>query len=196
LQELEQTTLARVRHAEGRVHDALGVLDALLPSVQQKGRSASVIEVQALRALALWVREEKEKSLEALAEALQIAEPEGYVRQFADCPEPMAALLYEAAARGIGGSYVGKLLAALGGKGAVPRTSGPDEPVIEPLSSRELEVLQLLSEGLSNKQVADRLFVSVATVKWHTSNIYGKLGVSNRTGAVAQARALGVLPLA
>jgi LuxR family maltose regulon positive regulatory protein len=65
---------------------------------------------------------------------------------------------------------------------------------VEPLTERELEVLSLIAEGLSNQEVSQRLFISLATVKWHTSNIYGKLGVKNRTQAIAQARALGILP--
>jgi LuxR family maltose regulon positive regulatory protein len=65
--------------------------------------------------------------------------------------------------------------------------------LIEPLSERELEVLQLISEGLTNREIAQRLFISLRTVKWHTSNIYGKLGVKNRTQAVATSRTLGVL---
>ncbi|MCB0180259.1 MAG: response regulator transcription factor, partial [Anaerolineae bacterium] len=69
----------------------------------------------------------------------------------------------------------------------------PDQPLVEPLSERELEVLQLLAEGLTNQQIAEKLFVVIGTIKKHTSNIYGKLGVSNRTQAIARARELNLL---
>jgi LuxR family maltose regulon positive regulatory protein len=65
--------------------------------------------------------------------------------------------------------------------------------LIEPLSERELEVLQLISEGLTNRDIASRLFLSLNTVKVHTRNIYGKLDIHNRTQAVAKARTLGIL---
>jgi LuxR family maltose regulon positive regulatory protein len=195
IRELDGTTLARVRLAEGRVHEALKLLDALLPSVRELGRTGALIELQALRSLCLWAHDRRDDALEALAEALRLGEPQGYVRRFVDCPAPMPTLLYEAANRGIGGSYVGRLLAALGGGTAPKAADRADAGIVEPLSGRELDVLRLLAVGLSNKQVADKLFISLATVKWHTSNVYSKLGVRNRTAAVAQARALGLLPL-
>ena len=74
------------------------------------------------------------------------------------------------------------------------RSEKLSEELIEPLSERELEVLELIAEGLSNREIAQRLFISLRTVKWHTSNIYGKLGVKSRTQATARARALGILP--
>jgi len=195
-QELNQTTLARVRLAEGRVREALGMLDELLEAVRRLGRVSAVIETQALRAVCFWRQDRQEEALAALAEALGLAEPEGYVRVFLDCPAPMTALLYEAASRGLGGTYAGRLLAAADREAPGGSTRLPCGETVEPLSERELEVLGLLAEGLTNKQTAERLFISLPTVKWHTSNIYGKLGVANRTRAVARARALGLIPLA
>ncbi|MBN1836465.1 MAG: hypothetical protein JW820_11485 [Spirochaetales bacterium] len=196
IQELAQTTLARVRLAEGRVHEALRVLDELLQEVQRLKRHNALIETHALRALCLWRLDRRDAALAVLEEALRYAESEGYVRLFLDCPPPMNALLYEAAARGIGGPYTGKLLAALDRESPAVRPQGKAEEILEPLSTRELEVLRLLAQGLSNKQVADRLFISLPTVKWHTSNIYAKLGVPNRTRAAARARSIGLIPLA
>jgi LuxR family maltose regulon positive regulatory protein len=130
-----------------------------------------------------------------LGRALALAEPEGYVRIFVDEGRAVAGLLYEAASRGIKPEYTGRLLAAF-------PTAVPPAPkqagLVEPLSERELEVLRLIAEGLSNEEAAQRLVLSLPTIKWHASNIYGKLGVKSRTEAVARAKALGILraPLA
>ena len=110
----------------------------------------------------------------------------------------MARLLYEALARGIEPTYVRQLLAAFPVADAEPPPSSTPTAVeagyVEPLSEREIEVLQFIAEGLTNQEVANRLYLSLHTVKVHAHNIYGKLGVKNRTQAVAKARALGILP--
>jgi LuxR family maltose regulon positive regulatory protein len=133
-----------------------------------------------------------------LERALTLAEPEGFVRSFVDEGRPMARLLYEALSRGIAPNYVQGLLAAFPvdeAEHTVPsKCQAQESELIEPLSERELEVLQLMAEGLTNPEIASRLFVSLNTVKAHARNIYGKLGVHNRTQAVTKARALGVLP--
>jgi LuxR family maltose regulon positive regulatory protein len=117
------------------------------------------------------------------------------VRVFIDKGQPMARLLYQAAERGIAPEYAGRLLAAFPAVELVPTApSRPSSEMIEPLSEREREVLLLVAEGLSNREIAQRLFLSLSTVKVHTYNIYGKLGVHSRTQAVAKARALGILP--
>ena len=107
----------------------------------------------------------------------------------------MAQLLYEAAARGIAPEYVGRLLAAFPESEFEPPSEvpKPQAGLVEPLSAREIEVLQLVAEGLSNREIAQRLFISPATVKVHNRNIYGKLGVNSRTQAIARARTLGIL---
>jgi LuxR family maltose regulon positive regulatory protein len=137
-----------------------------------------------------------EPALTALGHALSLAEPGGFVRVFVDEGQPMARLLYATAARGIAPQYTGKLLAAFPDAEPAARPRQPKVQMIEPLSERELEVLQLIAEGLSNKEIAQQLVLSLPTVKWHTSNIYGKLAVRNRTQAVAKARTLGILPTA
>ena len=117
-----------------------------------------------------------------------------------DGKEPMAELLREASARGIAMDYANKLLDAFQMKSS--RQAPPDltHPIvhqaalIEPLTDREVEVLLCLAERLSNAEIAQRLFISLPTVKSHTRNIYGKLGVHNRREAVARARTLGILP--
>jgi LuxR family maltose regulon positive regulatory protein len=134
----------------------------------------------------------------ALERALALAEPEGYVRIFVDEGPPMAHLLYKAATRGIAPDYARRLLAAFPvaepEKADPSKSQVPESGMVEPLSERELEVLQLIAEGLTNREIAARLFLALNTVKSHSGNIYSKLGVHSRTQAVARARALGILP--
>lgn len=190
LREFEDLTLARVLLAEGRSAEALALLDARLLPAEAAGRMSAVIEIQALRALALPATDE---ALNALQQALSLAEPEGYVRLFLDLGEPMRALLKRAAARGIVPQYVSRLLAAFEPARKVDDARAP-QPLVEPLTGRELDVLRLLAEDLSNLEIGRRLFISVPTVKSHTRSIYGKLGVHSREEAVARVRALGILP--
>jgi LuxR family maltose regulon positive regulatory protein len=144
--------------------------------------------------LALQAQGDLDRALALLERALSLAEPEGYVRVFVAEGEPVARLLYLAAERGIAPAYAGRLLAAL--PALEPAVQEPQAEMLEPLSERELDVLRLIAKGLSNKEIAERLVVSLRTVKWHASNIYGKLAVKNRTQAVAKARSLGILSAA
>jgi len=193
LREFEDLTLARVRLAQDKPTEALTLLDALLSPVEVAGRLGPAIEIQALRALALQALDDSNRALDALERALRLAEPEGYARVFMDAGEPMAHLLRQAARRGIAPTYVGQLLAALGA-GKAGQAEVDMSPLVEPLSDREMEVLELLAEGLSNAEIGQRLFIALPTVKSHTRNIYGKLGVHSRKEAVVRARALGILP--
>jgi LuxR family maltose regulon positive regulatory protein len=123
-----------------------------------------------------------------------MAEPEGFVHIFVDEGPSMARLLYKALSRGIAPDYVRRLLAAF--PVAEPERDEPsaaNAELIESLSERELEVLHLIAEGLTNPEIAARLFLSIHTIKTHARNIYGKLVVHSRTQAVARARALGIL---
>ena len=134
----------------------------------------------------------------ALERALSLAEPEGYVRTFVDEGAPMAALLRRAASRGVAPAYVSKLLDALEAEAPMRRGStGPASPVAqpleEPLSERELEVLRLVVDGLSNRDIAQELVLATGTVKKHINNIFTKLNVRSRTQAVSQARELTLL---
>ena len=108
----------------------------------------------------------------------------------------MALLLSEAAARGIRPDSIGKLLAAFQAE-AQPRPDTPAlpfaQPLVEPLSQRELEILQLIAQGLSNREISERLFLALSTVKGYNQNIFAKLQVQSRTEALARARALGLL---
>ena len=159
------------------------------------------IEILALQALAHEAQGNFPLALEPLQRALALAEPEGYVRIFADEGPPMARLLTEAAAQGILPGYAGRLLSALGVEGReakeqpyLSRPRNPSaQPLVEPLSERELEILQLIARGLSNREISERLFLALSTVKGHNRNIFGKLEVQRRTEAVARARELGLL---
>jgi LuxR family maltose regulon positive regulatory protein len=160
----------------------------LLDAAAAEGRIGAQIEALALRAVAAWRSGNLTGAMTSLEHALRLAEPEGYVRLFADLGLPMARLLQEARSRRVMPGYVATLLAACG---ADP--TGPERALPEPLSAREIEVLRLIAAGLTNREIAGALSISPETVKRHTAGIYGKLGAGNRTEAAARARDLGVL---
>jgi LuxR family transcriptional regulator, maltose regulon positive regulatory protein len=203
LHEFEYLTLARIAlaeyqyaHDEQLCLDTLGLLERQLKLAEKQNRFRSRIEILIVQALAFYAKGEVAKALAALEQALTLAEPEGYVRIFIDEGAPMAQLLSEAAAHGIMPHYVGKLLAAFdpeeqkrGDESFLPRA----QPLIEPLSQRELEVLQLIAQGLSNREIRERLFLALSTIKGHNRIIFSKLQVQRRTEAVARARELGLL---
>ncbi len=213
LEAMEHTVLARILIAQGRLERATGLLQRLLEMVEPLGHTSRAIEVLNLLALASQAGGDPAQAMAALERALSLAGPAGFARTFVDEGAPMARLLRAAAARGIMPDYTAKLLAAFettDEKPALSQSKGrqttdasldpasvvghPSSDLVEPLSARELEVLELISGGLTNREIASRLFISLNTVKAHTRNIYGKLGVHNRTQAVATARDLGVLP--
>jgi LuxR family maltose regulon positive regulatory protein len=204
----EYLVLARVRLAQQKPDQALTLLGWLHSQAEAQGRTGSVVEVRALQALALAAGGDQAAGLSALAEALVVAAPEGYVRVFVDEGAPMARLLGRlAAARRTGHGapsadvpppYMVQLARAFQPRGALhvarttPEAAGGAE-LVEPLSDRELQVLRLLAAGKSNQQIADELVVVIDTVKKHVGHILDKLGAANRTQAVARARAVGLL---
>jgi LuxR family maltose regulon positive regulatory protein len=189
--EIIQTMLARAYLAQGEAEKALAVLEPLLPPAEAAGGFLRITEVCLLKALAFQALGDVSAALVSLERALSLAEPEGYVRLFLDEGPPAARLLYRAAERGIQPTYAGRLLAAFP---EAPSRLPPSSPsIIEPLTERERQILQLIAEGLTNKEVARELVLSVGTVKVHAHNIYGKLGVSGRTQAIAKGRELGLL---
>jgi LuxR family maltose regulon positive regulatory protein len=201
--------LARVLLAHHDPGPALTLLQRLLDAAASQGRTGSIIEIQAVRALALAASGDHASALGALTEALTLACPQGYVRVFADEGAPMRALLTRLpAARGIDAGHIGPgYLAALSHAcgqadagppparaAAAPAGLAGPPGLADPLTDRELEVLRLLAVGKSNQRIAHDLVVALDTVKKHVSHVLGKLGAANRTEAVARARQLGLIP--
>jgi LuxR family maltose regulon positive regulatory protein len=198
LSEIECIALTRTLIAQERVDEATKLLRQLLVTAEAGQHTSRMIKILILQALASQAGGDTDQAITALEKALTLAKPGGFIRTFVDEGPPMARLLYEALSRGIAPDYVRRLLAAF----PVAKVEQTDSlkaqtsrsDLIEPLSERELEVLQLIAKGLTNPEIASRLFLSPHTVKVHAHNIYGKLGVHNRTQAVTRARTLGVLP--
>jgi LuxR family maltose regulon positive regulatory protein len=190
LREFEHLTLARALLAAGDA-EVVGFLGRLLAAARAGGRLGSALEILLLRALAFQQAGDARAALDAVAQALEMAEPEGYVRTFLDEGPAMAALLTAAASRGIAPPYVARVLGA--------RDTTPVEPaplpqgLVDPLSERELDVLRLLASELSGPEIARHLVVSLNTVRTHTKSIYAKLGVGSRRAAVRRAEDLGLL---
>jgi len=201
LREFEYITLARLLMAAHRdARDAqsmatlLTLLERLLQAAEAGGRKGSMLEILLLQALVHDAQQNLPAALAALTSALSLAEPEKYVSIFVDEGPPMARLLAQAAAQG--NEYAAMVLAAFEGEKPQPRPAEPAlQPLVDPLSPRELEVLQLIAQGLSNQAISERLFLAVNTVKGHNRRIFEKLAVKRRTEAVAQARALGLIEL-
>jgi LuxR family transcriptional regulator, maltose regulon positive regulatory protein len=192
--EVAKLAAARVLVAKGdapSLDRAFALLDRLRRSAESEGKSGVCIEGWALQALAQRRHGDQASALTSLERALRMAEPEGYVRLFADLGVPMARLLQEARSRGVMSDYVAKLLAVFGAD--VPTDTPTARVLSEPLGPREEEVLQLIAAGLTNREIAEKLIISPETVKKHTGSIFGKLGVGNRTEAAARARELGLL---
>ena len=187
---------ARVYLAQGASSLALSALEPLRVESEAKGWKDEQLKVSVLRALALRAEGEKNDALKVLNEALTLAEPGGFIRIFVDEGIPMARLLSEASRQGAETAYIGKLLDVLRTEqqNTEDKSKLASVPtLIEPLSQRELEVLKLIAEGLSNREISERLFVALITVKGHNQRIFGKLQVQRRTEAVARARELGLL---
>jgi LuxR family maltose regulon positive regulatory protein len=187
---------ARIHLSQGDTSEALAVLEPLRQQMEAKDWQDERLKVMVVQAVALQAHGELDKAAQLLDKALALAEPGGFIRIFVDEGLPMARLLSEAAARGIMPDYVSKLLAAFEAEiqKDEDKSSPPlAQPLIEPLSQRELEVLRLIAQGLSNREIGGRLFLALDTVKGHNRNIFDKLQVQRRTEAVARARELGLL---
>jgi LuxR family maltose regulon positive regulatory protein len=208
LHEFDHITLARVLLAlyqsdrtDGSISGVVGLLERLLKAAEEGGRMGSVIEILVLQAIAYHAQGDLPAALLPLQHALALAEPEGYVRIFLDEGSSMMQLLREASAHEIMPrqglpTYTGKLLAAFEAekrKSEDKPNLAPAKLLIEPLSQRELEILKLIAQGLSNREIGERLFLALDTVKGHNRIIFDKLQVQRRTEAVARARELGLL---
>jgi LuxR family maltose regulon positive regulatory protein len=191
LLEFEHITLSRALLAAGDLASATDLLDRLMVAAEAGGRLGSVLEIEILRALAFQQLGDPEAALAAVAHALELGEPQGYVRTFTDEAPALTTLLRRVAGRGASAAYAEWLLRS--GNNAstaqVPRSGD----LVDPLSERELEVLRLLATELSGPEIARHLVVSLNTVRTHTKSIYAKLGVGSRRAAVRRAQDLGLL---
>ena len=198
---------ARVLIAQDDPSAALAVLEPLRQQMEARGWTDERLKVIVLQSVAFHAKREMDKAVQLLGEALALAEPGGFIRLFVDEGAPMAQLLLEAASHGIMPDYVAKLMAAFQadeqpvGAGLAASTGKsedkadllPTQPLVEPLSQRELKILQLIAQGLSNREIGERLFLALSTVKGHNRNIFDKLQVQSRTEALVRARELGLL---
>jgi LuxR family maltose regulon positive regulatory protein len=193
----EYATWARLLLAQSRPGDALNVLAPLLRAAEDAGWVIYGAEVLALKALALQAEGKLPQALDDLERALSLAEPGGFVHVFVQKGPRMERLLRRAASRGIAPQYVSQLLAAFDASAYGRAEETPPhptrQPLIEPLTERELEVLHLLPTHLSSTEIAEHLLISVHTARFHIKNIYGKLHAHSRAEAVARAEDLGLL---
>ncbi|MDF2591000.1 MAG: ATP-dependent transcriptional regulator [Clostridia bacterium] len=189
----ENLVLVRFMWASDQLEESFQYLGRFYDAVKNEQRLKTVIEVLILKSMISQEMKCESEALAALMEALTLAEPEGYIQVFIDESQPMKRLLKKAIEYNMASAYAGRLLIAFPALEPDETPESSSLSIQEPLSNREMEVLALMANGLTNQDIAKRLFLSLSTVKWHTSNIYGKLDVENRTGAVARARALGIL---
>jgi LuxR family maltose regulon positive regulatory protein len=189
-------TLARIRLAQGRYAEAEEILAEIAGQPAGADRTVRQLESKLLQAIAIAGQHRMPEALGHIETSLSLAEPEGYVRVFLDAGEPMKELLsaYLKLAEPACKQYAQKLLGMFPPSSKPGATRPQPAGMIEPLSERELEVLHLLSQGRTNREIAGQLIVAPGTVKAHTASIYRKLEVANRTEAVARARQLGILP--
>jgi LuxR family maltose regulon positive regulatory protein len=190
VREVLEVTQARAALAEGNWPEVLALHDAVVTSAEHPSASrlARVFEMLLLRALALEALGERDEALESLEKVVSLAAPEGAVLTFLELGPDLAVLLRALRDRGrVPQPFTDQLLRLF------PNTADSGMGMVEPLSDRELEVLRLIAAGKSNKDIAAALTVTLNTVKKHSSHIYGKLGVSGRTQAVARARELALI---
>lgn len=206
LREFEQITFARLLlsqyqsdHIDRLLRDAIGYLEGLLKAAEEGSRMNSVIEILILLALAHQLQEDMPAALSSLERALKLAEPEGYIRIFADEGAAMEKLLRQAATSKSTPDYVAKLLSTFEGerKGfgeEMPISVAPvSGSMIEALSERELDILRLFKTELSGPEIAQELVIALSTVRTHTKSIYNKLNVNSRRAAVKRAIELGLI---
>ena len=179
--------LPRLLIAQGRMEQATEQLRTRYEAASIAGWGYGLVAVRVLQALSANAPKTRH---EFLGDALRRAEPEGYVRTFVDAGIGLIPLLEDIARDGIAPEYVGRILTAFGSKTRLPAVQA--RSIVEPLSEREIEVLRLVAAGLSNREIAGRLYISPGTAKTHVHHLCGKLGVRNRTEAANRAKELGL----
>ena len=195
-QEYDYLTLSRVKLAKSEFRDLPVYLEGIIRNAESQGQSNVVIEALLLKALALDGLGKLDLAITTLDYALSLAEPSGYVRSFIDEGLPVVSLLRRMISGSKHVAYVSKLLDTTSQPQdlSLPATSDVKiSGLIDALSEREIEVLKLIANGKSNQETAIELFLAIGTVKKHTYNIFGKLGVKSRTQAIARARELHII---
>lgn len=183
---------ARVLIAQSKPEAAFQLLEPLRQQMENKNWADECLKIMVLQSIALDASDKTDEALTILADALALAQSGTFLRLFVDEGTSIMRLLSALYEQGIMSDYVQKLL-NLFDTLTTPSRLSENETLIEPLSERELEVLQLIAEGLSNRQISERLFLALSTVKGHNRNIFDKLGVKRRTEAVARANELDLL---
>jgi len=191
--EPEYSAFVRLLLAQGENDVALTLLNQLIRQAESVGLLGRVIELLVLQALVFHAKDAIPQALAALERSLSLAQEEGYMRVFLDEGTPMAELLRLAGSHGIAPKYVTKLLSEFDTLLVLEAAIPTNQPIVEPLSERELEILRLVAEGKSNRQIAEALFIATGTVKKHLNTIFGKLGAQSRTHCVARAREVNLL---
>jgi LuxR family maltose regulon positive regulatory protein len=187
---------ARVLIAQNDPVAALAVLEPVRQQMDDQGWADERLKTMVLQAVAEYLRGKKDRAVQLLGEALALAEPGGFIRLFVDEGASMAELLSAAAVQGIMPDYANRLLAVFETKtnnGRPTASALGAASLVEPLTPRELEVLRLIAQGLSNQEIGARLFLALDTVKGHNRRIFDKLQVQRRTEAIARAGELGLL---
>jgi len=192
LHKYELVVLARLLAAQKHYAQALHVLDSLLPLAEGRGRRKAALEILILKALIYQAQGFVPRAVPVLEQAVKLAQPAAYVRVFLDEGPSLEPLLRRAASRDVAPVYARKLLAAFtASHGEALHLSA--QPLADPLSERELEVLRLLASNASGPEIASHLVIALSTFRSHTKSIYGKLDVNRRSDAVARARQLGLI---
>ncbi len=197
LQELVAIVRVRLLMAQNKMTEARTLLKELILKAEATGRGARLIEFYMLKALILRQMGRKDESILVLGRALTLAEAEGFVRIFLDEGDSMYMMFQLAAGKGVAKPFLGQLLSQFEAREGISGASSSglthQQPIVEPLTPREREVLQLMASGLSNPEIAQSLYIAVSTVKTHVKNIFGKLQVENRFQAIERARALNLI---
>jgi LuxR family maltose regulon positive regulatory protein len=201
LHEFERVTLARIALAEVNVNfsDVVSSLERHLKLAETQNRRASQIEILIMLSLAFHAKGEQANAIALLEQALKLAKFEGYLRLFVDEGELMRLLILdlrsalESSARTEVQPLFGYVEKLLAGFSQPTQLQKSKTELIDPLSDRELEVLRLIAQGLSNQEITQKLFVALSTIKGHNLRIFAKLQARSRTEAVARARELGLL---
>jgi len=177
---------------------ALDLLEPALQKATATGQKRKQVELLVLQAIATQGGSQIERSQALLRRALDLAMPQGYIRVFADEGKPMQSLLarFEVGmgteSRGAMREYIRQLMEAAGPE-RTPAVPLSHPAALAALTRREIRILQQLQSSLSNRELADALFITEGTLKWHLKNIYSKLEVASRIAAVAVGRQSGLL---